>query len=136
MSCFEQCVEAGWVEDGVLSQSLAQAQALWRLREDISETISRWTPYKNGDGNVHLNILKPDELSQEDFQHRCGEVSTGVFAAVRRHGGSISAEHGVGLLKKPYLGFTRSAAEIEIMRGIKRVFDPAGILNPGKLLDA
>ena len=171
MSCFEQCVEAGWVEDGVLSQSLAQAQALWRLREDISETISRWTPYKNdisttvgrvpalladvealvaqaypdfeivwfghiGDGNVHLNILKPDELSQEDFQHRCGEVSTGVFAAVRRHGGSISAEHGVGLLKKPYLAFTRSAAEIEIMRGIKRVFDPAGILNPGKLLDA
>jgi FAD/FMN-containing dehydrogenase len=170
MDCFEHCVEAGWVEDGVLSQSLSQAQALWRLREDISETISRWTPYKNdistvvsrvpalladvdalvsasypdfeiiwfghiGDGNVHLNILKPDDLSQDEFQQRCGEVSVGVFEAVQRHGGSISAEHGVGLLKKPYLRFSRSEAEIALMRGLKQVFDPAGILNPGKLLD-
>lgn len=171
MSCFEECVEAGWVEDGVISQSLAQAESLWRLREDISETISRWTPYKNdisttvsrvpalladvealvhraypdfeivwfghiGDGNVHLNILKPESLSQADFQERCGVVSLEVFAAVQRHGGSISAEHGVGLLKKPYLGFSRSEAEIALMRGVKRVFDPAGILNPGKILDA
>lgn len=170
MQTFEACVENGWVEDGVLSQSLAQAESLWRLREDISETISRWTPYKNdisttvsqvpalladvdtlvsdaypdfeivwfghiGDGNVHLNILKPDSLSQEEFQARCGPVSEGVFAAVQRHGGSISAEHGVGLLKKPYLSFSRSEAEIALMRGIKQVFDPAGILNPGKLLD-
>ena len=170
MACFEDCVEAGWVIDGVLSQSLSQAEALWRLREDISETISRWTPYKNdisttvsrvpalladvealvsdaypdfeivwfghiGDGNVHLNILKPDGLSQEDFQARCGPVSEGVFALVQKYGGSISAEHGVGLLKKPYLRYSRSDAEIALMAGIKRVFDPAGILNPGKLLD-
>jgi FAD/FMN-containing dehydrogenase len=171
MACFERCVEAGWVEDGVLSQSLAQARALWRLREDISETIARWTPYKNdisttvaklpallaeveavvaanypgfeiiwfghiGDGNVHLNILKPDDMSMEEFQQRCGTVSEGVFDAVRRHGGSISAEHGVGLLKKPYLEYSRSAQEIALMRQIKRVFDPAGIMNPGKMLDA
>jgi FAD/FMN-containing dehydrogenase len=90
-----------------------------------------------GDGNVHLNILKPDDLSQDEFQQRCGEsVSVGVFEAVARHGGSISAEHGVGLLKKPYLRYSRSAAELALMRGMKRVFDPAGILNPGKLLDA
>jgi len=88
-----------------------------------------------GDGNVHLNILKPDSLSQEDFQARCGPVSEGVFALVRKYGGSISAEHGVGLLKKPYLRYSRSDAEIALMAGIKRVFDPAGILNPGKLLD-
>lgn len=171
MECFEACVEARWVEDGVISQSLAQAAALWRLREDISETISRWTPYKNdistvvsrvpalldeveavvkanypdfeiiwfghiGDGNVHLNILKPDAMAMDEFQARCGDVSTGVFDAVARQGGSISAEHGVGLLKKPYLSYSRSEAEIALMAQIKRAFDPAGIMNPGKLLDA
>ena len=47
MTLFEHCVEQGWVIDGVVSQSVAQAESLWRLREDISETISRWTPYKN-----------------------------------------------------------------------------------------
>ena len=54
---------------------------------------------------------------------------------MQKYGGSISAEHGVGLLKKPYLRYSRSDAEIALMAGIKRVFDPAGILNPGKLLD-
>jgi FAD/FMN-containing dehydrogenase len=53
---------------------------------------------------------------------------------VQRLDGSISAEHGVGLLKRDYLGFSRSAAEIELMRQIKRVFDPQSILNPGKIL--
>ncbi|HKK23615.1 MAG TPA: FAD-linked oxidase C-terminal domain-containing protein, partial [Pseudohaliea sp.] len=66
---------------------------------------------------------------------RCGEVSRWVFEIVARHGGSVSAEHGVGLLKKDYLGYSRSETEIEIMRGIKRVFDPDGIMNPGKIFD-
>ncbi len=170
MSLFEYCMEQGWVVDGVVSQSVAQAQALWRLREDISETISRWTPYKNdisttiarvpaflaevdavvssaypdfeivwfghiGDGNVHLNVLKPDTLPMAEFQQRCGEVSRWVFEIVQRYEGSVSAEHGVGLLKKDYLHYTRSAAEISIMRQIKRVFDPQGIMNPGKIFD-
>jgi FAD/FMN-containing dehydrogenase len=170
MALFEHCVEQGWVLDGVISQSVSQAQALWRLREDISETISRWTPYKNdlstvvsrvpeflaeveavvsenypdfeivwfghiGDGNVHLNVLKPDELEMEEFQRRCGEVSTWVFEIVQRYGGSISAEHGVGLLKKDYLGYSCSDTEIAIMRQIKKAFDPAGIMNPGKIFD-
>jgi len=51
------------------------------------------------------------------------------------YGGSISAEHGIGLVKKPYLSSTRSAAEIEVMRGIRRVLDPDGLMNPGKLFD-
>ena len=170
MSLFEHCVEQGWVLDGVVSQSVAQAEALWRLREDISETISRWTPYKNdistvisrvpdflaevetvvnnsypefeivwfghiGDGNVHLNVLKPDDLPMEEFQRRCGEVSRWVFEIVQRYGGSVSAEHGVGLLKKDYLPYSVSAPEIDIMRQIKRAFDPLGIMNPGKIFD-
>jgi FAD/FMN-containing dehydrogenase len=171
MTIFEQCVEQGWVVDGVVSQSLAQAQDLWRLREDISETLSRWTPYKNdistvisrvpeflgeveavvssnypdfetvwyghiGDGNLHLNVLKPDDLSMEEFQSRCGGVSKWLFEIVERYGGSVSAEHGVGLLKKEYLPYCRSDLEIQIMRQIKQAFDPAGIMNPGKIFDA
>jgi FAD/FMN-containing dehydrogenase len=171
MELFEHCVEQGWVLDGVASQSLAQARTLWRLREDISETISRWTPYKNdistlisrvpdflaevqavvtenypefevvwyghiGDGNLHLNVLKPDELTAAEFQQRCGAVSKWVFEIVQRYGGSVSAEHGVGLLKKDYLPYSRSPLEIQIMRQIKQVFDPAGIMNPGKIFDA
>jgi FAD/FMN-containing dehydrogenase len=170
VSLFGQCVERGQVLDGVVSQSLAQARDLWRLREDISEAISRWRPYKNdistlvskvpgllaevesvvganypefeivwfghiGDGNVHLNVLKPDELPMAAFQQRCAQVSRWVFEVVQRYGGSISAEHGVGLLKKPFLHYSRSPLEIEIMRQIKRAFDPLGIMNPGKIFD-
>ncbi len=170
MAAFERCVEEGWVLDGTVSQSLAQAQNLWRLREDISETITPWTPYKNdistviskvpafldeveavvnaaypdfeiiwfghiGDGNVHLNILKPESLAIDEFRQQCGEVSKLVFDIVQRFGGSVSAEHGVGLLKKEYLEYSRSPLEIELMRQIKKVFDPSGIMNPGKIFD-
>ena len=164
----EQCMEEGWVIDAVMSQSVAQARALWRLREDISETISKWTPYKNdisstvskvpellaavdevvhknypdwevvwyghiGDGNLHLNILKPEDLQIEDFKARCSVVSTDIFDAIKTLGGSVSAEHGVGTLKAPYLGYSKSDSEIDAMRAIKAIFDPDGILNPGKV---
>ena len=164
----EQCMDEGWVIDAVMSQSVAQARALWRLREDISETISKWTPYKNdisstvskvpellaavddvvhknypdwevvwyghiGDGNLHLNILKPDNLQIEEFKERCNEVSTDIFDAIKTLGGSVSAEHGVGTLKAPYLGYSKSDSEIDAMRAIKAIFDPDGILNPGKV---
>ena len=170
MELFEHCVEQGWVLDGVVSQSTAQLQNLWRLREDISEVTARWTPYKNdisvktskmpdflrevdalvnqqypdfeivwfghiGDGNLHLNILKPDDLPMEEFQQRCGEVSTQVFEIVQRFEGSVSAEHGVGLLKKAYLSYSRSSEEMVLMKQIKAIFDPNGIMNPGKIFD-
>ena len=87
-----------------------------------------------GDGNLHMNILKPPTLDLASFEARSHEVSGRTYALTRELGGSISAEHGIGLLKHPWLDQVRSAAEIELMRGIKRVFDPAGIFNPGKLL--
>ncbi|MDB6063491.1 MAG: FAD-binding oxidoreductase [Verrucomicrobiaceae bacterium] len=170
MALFEHCVEQGWVVDGVMSQSIEQLQNLWRLREDISETLSRWTPYKNdiatviskvpafiaevdalvnreypdfeivwfghiGDGNVHLNILKPDALSVAEFHEKCHHVSKWVFEIVQKYEGSVSAEHGVGLLKKDYLHFGRSAGEIALMKQIKLAFDPNRVMNPGKIFD-
>jgi FAD/FMN-containing dehydrogenase len=87
-----------------------------------------------GDGNLHMNILKPEDMSVADFEDVCGRVNPDVFELTRSHQGSISAEHGIGVLKQPYLSYTRSEADIERMRGIKAVFDPMNILNPGKLL--
>jgi glycolate oxidase subunit GlcD len=170
LECFESCAEQELVLDGVISQSDTQAADLWALRENISESISHHTPYKNdisvrvseaprflkeldalvekhypqfevvwfghiGDGNLHLNILKPEDLSVDEFARSCESVNDVVYGLVERFGGSISAEHGVGLIKKPYLCHSRSAAELEYLRGIKKVFDPTGIMNPGKLID-
>lgn len=88
-----------------------------------------------GDGNLHVNILKPDDMSSEDFMEKCHQVDKQMFAMIQDLGGSVSAEHGVGLVKKGHLDKTKSLAEIEYMRGIKRVFDPDGIMNPGKVFD-
>lgn len=171
LAAFEHCMEQGWVLDGAISQSEAQAQQLWRLREGITESVACYVPYKNdisvrlsampaflaetqallgeayphfevvwfghiGDGNLHINVLKPEDMAQDEFVRQCEQVTKLLAAALERHGGSISAEHGIGLVKKPYLSSTRSEAEIALMRGIKRVLDPNGLMNPGKLFDA
>lgn len=170
MQIFEDCMSEGWVLDGVMSQSIHQAQELWKLREYISETISVFTPYKNdisvlisrvpefiadidaivsqnypdfqvcwfghiGDGNLHLNILKPENLSKDEFFEKCQVVNKYVFETVQKYNGSISAEHGVGMTKKPYLNYTRPDQEIDYLRAIKQVFDPNGIMNRGKIFD-
>ena len=169
LALFEYCAEQGWLVDGVLSQSQQQAAELWRLREDISESITPYKPYKNdiavlvskvpafvaqldeilareypqfevvwfghiGDGNLHINVLKPEALAIDDFRHACEQVNKYVFELVRDFNGSMSAEHGVGLLKHDYLDVTRSHAEIRLMKAMKSLFDPDGIMNPGKLV--
>jgi len=170
LAVFEKCMEEGWVLDGVISQSDLQAVNFWRLREDISESLAKYSPYKNdisvaiskvpafmnelnqiltkayptweviwfghiGDGNLHINILRPDGMSKEDFVKECKKVDVLIFEAIMKQKGSISAEHGVGLTKKAFLKFTRSQAEIDMMKGIKKVFDPDNIMNPGKVFD-
>jgi FAD/FMN-containing dehydrogenase len=170
LAVFEQCLENGWVSDGVVSQSDAQAAALWKLRDGITESLAQHRPYKNdisvrisavpeflgemqallareyphfdvvwfghiGDGNLHINVLKPAEISDADFLAQCERVTKLLGATLARHGGSISAEHGIGLVKKPYLASTRSAEEILLMRGVRAVFDPNGLINPGKVFD-
>jgi FAD/FMN-containing dehydrogenase len=88
-----------------------------------------------GDGNLHLNILKPESLDNESFFAECLKVNKWVFEIVQKYEGSVSAEHGVGLVKKDYLEYTRSPEEIAYLKGIKSVFDPNNIMNPGKVID-
>jgi FAD/FMN-containing dehydrogenase len=168
LAAFEQAVEQGLISDGVMAQSDAQAAALWRLREGITESLAPHKPYKNdisvrigvvpvflheiqsllvreypqievvwfghiGDGNLHINVLKPASMADADFIAQCEHVTKLLAQTLQRHGGSISAEHGIGLVKRPYLESTRSVQEIALMRGVKSVFDPNGILNPGKM---
>lgn len=89
-----------------------------------------------GDGNLHINVMKPEDMARDAFFAKTTEVDRDLFALVQRFGGSISAEHGIGLLKKPFLSFSRTDAELAVMRAVKRALDPNGILNPGKILDA
>ncbi|HET6803900.1 MAG TPA: FAD-binding oxidoreductase [Frateuria sp.] len=166
---FEDGVREGWISDGVIAQSEAQAATLWRLREGITESLAPRKPYKNdialrigampaflremqallareyprmevvwfghiGDGNLHINVLPPEDMQPAEFIAHCERVTKLLADTLQRHGGSISAEHGIGLVKRAYLGSTRSAAEIALMRGMRTVFDPNGLLNPGKLV--
>lgn len=158
------------VVDGVIAQSDTQAKTFWRYREDISESLSVYSPYKNdisvrvskvptfvkdldqimissypdwrvvwfghiGDGNLHLNILRPDGMTKEAFVSECQKVDNKIFECIKKFDGSISAEHGVGLTKKPFLNYSRSKEEIEIFKSIKKIFDPQNIINPGKVFD-
>lgn len=87
-----------------------------------------------GDGNIHYNISQPVGADKAEFIGRWREVNAVVHAVVHKHTGSISAEHGVGQLKRDELAASRPAIETELMRRIKHAFDPAGIMNPGKVI--
>ena len=86
-----------------------------------------------GDGNLHVNTLKPSAMSKEQFVELCHRVDLDLFELLRRYQGSVSAEHGIGLLKKAALSYTRMQPEIQLMQAMKKVFDPLGLLNPGKI---
>jgi FAD/FMN-containing dehydrogenase len=88
-----------------------------------------------GDGNLHVNVMKPDALDKAAFLARTQAADRDLFTLVKKYGGSISAEHGIGLLKKPYLGYSRSPEELAVLRAVKQALDPAGLLNPGKIFD-
>jgi FAD/FMN-containing dehydrogenase len=87
-----------------------------------------------GDGNIHYNVTQPEGADKEKFLARWDEVNAVVFAVVRKLGGSISAEHGVGVMKRDILPRYKDPVALELMRALKRTLDPNGILNPGKVL--
>ncbi|MEY9898126.1 FAD/FMN-containing dehydrogenase [Bradyrhizobium sp. USDA 329] len=87
-----------------------------------------------GDGNLHYNVSQPVGANTADFLARWHEMNTVVFEIVLRMGGSISAEHGIGVLKREELPEVKDRTAIELMRSIKTMLDPLGIMNPGKVL--
>ena len=170
LALFELAHQKKYILDGVMSESSQQAAELWSFRENISESLSAFLPYKNdisirpslvpkfidkvnvllkkeypdfpvvwfghlGDGNLHINILPSEKENRENFLQKCTKVNDLLFNLVNQFKGSVSAEHGVGLLKKDYLHYSCSKEEIQYMRSVKKIFDPKGILNPGKIFD-
>ncbi|RJF77780.1 FAD-binding oxidoreductase [Rhodopseudomonas palustris] len=87
-----------------------------------------------GDGNIHYNVSQPIGADKAQFLARWHEVNNVVFAIVLRHGGSISAEHGIGVLKRDELPGVKDPTAMELMRSIKALLDPHGIMNPGKVV--
>ncbi len=96
---------------------------------------SRPVPFGHlGDGNMHFNVSQPVGADQAAFLARWGEVNAVVDKIVLKYQGSISAEHGIGKLKRDTLPKVKDPVALELMRGLKRMLDPNGILNPGKVL--
>ena len=108
---------------------------------EASEVVTRLVPGARpvpfghiGDGNIHFNVSQPPGTDKAAFLARWEEVAAAVHDVVLRLGGSISAEHGIGQLKRHLMPAVRSPVELGLMRDVKRLLDPNGILNPGKVL--
>jgi FAD/FMN-containing dehydrogenase len=89
-----------------------------------------------GDGNIHFNLIQPRGMEAAAFTAMTGALNRRVHDLVARYGGSISAEHGLGRLRREEITRYKSEIEIELMRRIKAALDPQGLMNPGKLLPA
>lgn len=156
-------IEAGCVVDAAVCTSAAQRDAMWALRDDVegifrlgmpvafdvslplalmedyvNEVVRRleqeWPAYRRfvfghlGDGNLHIIAAGPPDTAARHGIERC------VYEPLATRGGSVSAEHGVGTEKQPYLSLCRSPTELALMRTLKQALDPLGILNPGRVL--
>jgi FAD/FMN-containing dehydrogenase len=157
-------LEQGDISDGALASSETERGKFWQIREsfepeqakfgliygyDVSLPLEAMESYVDevrasllqcfadaeliayghiGDGNLHFSIYPGEQRDR-------AAVDEMVYFPLQALQGSVSAEHGIGLEKKAYLAYTRSAAEIELMRKTKRMMDPANILNPGKIFD-
>ena len=156
-------IEAGEVEDAVIAQSTQQTRELWKIRETPAEFPRMFSPHIPFDVSVPtgqigafaaeidrrlkaalptLNTVYFGHVADSNLhvgvQAAHGEdpalVKQAVYEVVRAFKGSISAEHGIGMEKKKYLGHSRSPAELALMRALKQTLDPHGVLNPGKVL--
>ena len=108
-----------------------------RAGEAVRKVVPGCRPFPFGhigDGNIHYNITQPEGMDKAAFLARWDDVNAVVHAIVGELGGTISAEHGIGQLKRDLLKTVKSPLEIDMMRRLKSAFDPKGILNPGKVL--
>ncbi len=152
------------VVDGMLAKSDRERELIWEIRdevepvigaahnfdvslrsadigryvESVDATIHTQFPEANvigfghlGDNNVHVSVK---DIAWDDAAIRA--VEHAVYGCLEPYAGAVSAEHGIGLEKREYLSITRSSAEIELMKSLKRMLDPNNILNPGKVIDA
>jgi FAD/FMN-containing dehydrogenase len=104
----------------------------------FAEKYSSWELFvfgHFGDGNLHIHALKPAGMSAAEFLKQNHAVEKDLYTLVQKFHGSVSAEHGVGLIKKDDIGYTRVPGEVAILKSLKRIFDPQGLLNPGKVVD-
>jgi FAD/FMN-containing dehydrogenase len=160
-----EAYEQSFIVDAVMAQSESQRRQLWAMRDDVEQcfrdgpTIAFDVSLKISDMEAYVTRVQRG-LTEAFGEHRCyvfGHLGDGnlhlvvgvgavtaekrrtvegcVYQPLRAIGGSVSAEHGVGLEKKPYLDISRSPVEIEVMRMVKRALDPKGLLNPGKIFD-
>ena len=158
-----EAMQSGLVENAVLAKSRAETGKIWALRDDVAQVMRNWPIFTFdvslhiadmdayvagvrtslmqrwpaatlvvfghlGDGNLHLVAGVGDAAARHDVE----EI---VYEPLSRIGGSISAEHGIGLQKRGYLKYSRSPAELAVMRAVKQALDPCGILNRGKILE-
>jgi len=103
--------------------------SLQRLSEETGIPIVNFG--HAGDGNIHVNLMV-DRSNEEEYR-RAESLAREIFRVTLGLGGTISGEHGVGITKSPYIGMEIKKRELELMRGIKNLFDPKNILNPGKI---
>jgi FAD/FMN-containing dehydrogenase len=127
---------AGRVHKNDISVPVARAeQTIDALRKIQEETLtgSLFIFGHLADGNLHINVVAPADADEAVFRAKAAEFDRRSYAYLSSVGGSISAEHGIGRLKKDYLHFGRSKREIDLMRSIKMAFDPQNILNRGRI---
>jgi glycolate oxidase len=139
-----EAIKAGTVE--ILDISVPRAEIAGHVRRvgEIARKYDIWLPTFGhaADGNIHTHIMKARYMNGQmvpvpvsEWRDKVDKVRDELFRDCRERGGIISGEHGIGLVKKPYLSLVLDEKQIDLMRGIKKVFDPAGIMNPGKIFD-
>ena len=129
--------EGGSIKHDISVPVAAVPAFIAEANEAVVELIpgARPVPFGHlGDGNLHYNVSQPIGADTADYLARWHEMNAVVFAIVMRMGGSISAEHGIGVLKRDELPDVKDKTAIELMRSIKAMLDPHGIMNPGKVL--
>jgi FAD/FMN-containing dehydrogenase len=162
-SMIERALEAGVVEDAVIAQSHREGREIWGLRDSVVQFGRTFDPQAGFDVSLPIGRMQEFVDSckaalearvggirslwfghiADSNLHICVKLEAGgpakaevdaiVYGQVREYGGSVSAEHGIGLLKRGYLGYSRTPEEIDVMRRIRAALDPLGILNPGKV---
>lgn len=162
-NCLAGCLEAQLISDAIIAQSGRDAESFWKIREGVAELLQVYPARSNqdvslpiarigefadelqieinraypnaelflfghiGDSNIHI-------IASTQEQADCPALTNIIMTKVREFDGSISAEHGIGVIKRDYLKYSRSEEEIQLMRAIKQTLDPNNILNPGRVL--